>query len=224
MTGPPKYGRKSGRRPTPEELELFGRVLGDAKPLRDERQRHKPAVEAEPAPDKPDGPKPKNKKPGKPVTRPSIQHPPPPKPDKAPAALSEHDHGTAPGIDRRLQVRLKRGQLPIEASIDLHGNSRERAHALLNGFLARAQAQGLRCVLVVTGKGRPDWDRPQWGEEAREIGVIRRALPGWLDDFPNKDRVLAYTRAQPHHGGAGAWYILLRRNRVPGPGSGGGGR
>ena len=129
--------------------------------------------------------------------------------------------GKAPGLDRRLQLRLKRGQLPIEGRLDLHGLGREKARAALNAFVARQAALGRRCVLVITGKGRPDWQRPVWGADAPEVGVIRRALPAWLRDNPNKDHVLAFTPAQPRDGGAGAWYVLLRRRKDGSGGSSG---
>lgn len=208
------------RRPTPDELELFGRVVSDAKPLRRSR-RAKVQVEEPPAPDP--VPVPPPARPAK--QAPAAQAQPAPVPAAAvppsPAALGDHVHGGAPGIDRRTQLRLKRGQMPIEARLDLHGLSRERAHAGLNAFLARQTALGRRCVLVITGKGRPDWQRPDWGSDEREVGVIRRALPGWLADHPNKDRVLAFAPAQPQDGGKGAWYILLRRRRDERDGSGG---
>ena len=199
------------RRPTTDELDLFGKVLKDA--TRIESDRHaEHAVAPEPLPEP------------VPVKPPTLQKPaghsraataPPPQavPEIVPSDLQDHTHGGAPGMDRRLQLRLKRGQLPIEARIDLHGLSREKAHVALNGFLARQEALGRRCVLVITGKGRPDWQRPAWGHEEREIGVIRRALPGWLGDYPNKERILAFTPAQPQDGGKGAWYVLLRRRR-----------
>lgn len=215
------------RRPTPDELDLFGRVVADAEPIRPRRRsRRVAAVPAEP----PETPAPAAAPTPAPATPPSSRKrgripadPPPPAPaappPAAPAELGAHAHGAAPGIDRRTQLRLKRGQVPIEGRIDLHGLSRERAHAGLNAFLARQAALGRRCVLVITGKGRPDWQRPDWGSEERETGVIRRALPGWLRDHPNKDRVLAFATAQPQDGGAGAWYVLLRRRRDdPGPG------
>jgi len=206
----------SRRRPTPDELELFGRVLADAMPLK--RKQRPRTVAAEPVVAvAPPAPAATAALLGKPTSkaRPSSPPPapPPPAPPPTPAALTEHAHGAAPGIDRRNQLRLKRGQLPIEARIDLHGMSRERAHAGLNAFLGRQAALGRRCVLVITGKGRPDRQQPEWGSEEREVGVIRRALPGWLADHPNKDRVLAYAPAQPQDGGAGAWYVLLRRRR-----------
>ncbi|MEQ9334080.1 Smr/MutS family protein [Thalassobaculum sp.] len=223
------------RRPTPDELALFGRVVSDAEPLKPRRRSPRVAAVA-PEPEEPaaasapaqspvqsPGAKPSSRKRGRIPADPPPPAPAPP-PPVVPAALGEHAHGAAPGLDRRTQLRLKRGQIPIEARIDLHGMSRERAHAGLNAFLARQAALGRRCVLVITGKGRSDWQRPDWGSEERETGVIRRALPGWLRDHPNQERVLAFAAAQPQDGGTGAWYVLLRRRREDsGPGGGPGG-
>lgn len=226
------------RRPTPEELELFGRVVSDVEPLKSRHRSRRVAVVAPdpvdvapdpaPVPESTPGTRPSSRKRGRiPADPPRPAAPPPP--PAAPTALGEHAHGMAPGLDRRTQLRLKRGQIPIEARIDLHGLTRERAHAGLNGFLAHQAMLGRRCVLVITGKGRADWQRPDWGSEGRETGVIRRALPGWLRDHPNKERVLAFAVAQPQDGGSGAWYVLLRRRREDAGASsvggvGGGGR
>lgn len=220
------------RRPTPEELELFGRVVSDADPLKPrKRSRRVAAVVPEPEPPASapviQAAAPSARKRGRVPADPPPAPPPLPAP-AGPAALDDHAHGAAPGIDRRSQLRLKRGQIPIEARVDLHGLSRERAHAGLNAFLARQALLGRRCVLVITGKGRPDWQRPAWDSAwdsgEREAGVIRRALPGWLADHPNKDRVLAFAPAQPQDGGAGAWYVLLRRRRDEGITGGGAAR
>lgn len=210
-------GPRKPRRPTGEELDLFGQVVHDAAPIRSDRHADH-AVEPEPIPPTPQAVAPAKQ----PTTQSSPPSPPPTQPPQPPAkvplALDDHSPGGAPGVDRRLQVRLKRGQIPIEARIDLHGLSRERAHVALNGFLARQEALGRRCVLVITGKGRPDWAQPggaqpDWGNDMREIGVIRRALPGWLADHPNRERVLAFAPAQLRDGGKGAWYVLLRRRK-----------
>lgn len=209
-------GRKS-RRATADELDLFGKVLKDAQPIESDRHAEH-AVAPDPEQDSSSSPPASAETPatlqepaGQRATAETRRTPAPP--EIEPSHLDHHVHGGAPGMDRRLQLRLKRGQIPIEARIDLHGMSREKAHVALNGFLARQEALGRRCVLVITGKGRPDWHRPAWGAEEREIGVIRRALPGWLRDYPNKERILAFTSAQPQDGGKGAWYVLLRRRR-----------
>jgi DNA-nicking Smr family endonuclease len=207
-------GPRKPRRPTTDELDLFGKVIEGA--TRIESDRHaEHAVVPEPLPEPvPEKPPTLQKPAGHSGTPPAASAP---APEVVPADLQDHAHGGVPGMDRRLQLRLKRGQLPIEARIDLHGLTREKAHVALNGFLARQEALGRRCVLVITGKGRPDWQQPghdsPWGHTEREIGVIRRALPGWLGDYPNKARILAFTPAQPQDGGKGAWYVLLRRRR-----------
>ncbi len=118
--------------------------------------------------------------------------------------LPEIAVGRAPGLDKRSAQRLKRGQLAVEDSIDLHGMTQTQAHRALTRFIAGAQADGKRCVLVITGKGlRPDG----------ATGVLRDMAPRWLNEPPNRARVLALHTAQPKHGGAGAYYVLLKRQR-----------
>ncbi len=112
--------------------------------------------------------------------------------------------GTAAGVDKRTAQRLRRGQIAIEGRLDLHGLTQAEAHRALNGFLANAQGAGKRCVIVITGKGRSD---------SSEGGVLRRAVPHWLDQPPNRGRIIAVRHAQPRHGGAGALYVLLRKAR-----------
>lgn len=118
-----------------------------------------------------------------------------------PAGLS---HGDTPGVDRRTSEKFRRGLMPIEATLDLHGHTQATGHQALVSFIRAHQAAGRRCVLVITGKGlKEDWS----------VGVLRAALPEWLNAPELRKLVLAFTYAQPHHGGSGAVYLLLRRNR-----------
>ncbi|HWI27419.1 MAG TPA: Smr/MutS family protein [Stellaceae bacterium] len=140
---------------------------------------------------------------------PAAGPPPPPSQPEAPPRMAREPAAAAPagrpaasGLDRRSAQRLKRGALPLEGRLDLHGMTREEAHRALQSFLARAQEAGKRCVLVITGKGG--------GERG---GVLRAEVPRWLDEGPNRGRVLAKAAAQPRDGGAGALYVLLRRKR-----------
>jgi DNA-nicking Smr family endonuclease len=104
-------------------------------------------------------------------------------------------------IDRASFEKLKRGQMAIEARLDLHGQTQDEAHRALSAFIARAQASGRRLALVITGKGR----------EGK--GVLRESVPRWLSEPALRNRVLAITQAQPRDGGAGALYVLLRKIR-----------
>ncbi len=127
--------------------------------------------------------------------------------DDAPQLRGSMDRVPAPrasgtGLDRRSAQRLKRGQMPIEARLDLHGMTQAEAHRTLHRFIAASAEAGRRNLLVITGKG-----------SGAEGGVLRAAVPRWLVEGENRARVLAFTPAQPRHGGAGALYLLLRRRR-----------
>ena len=111
--------------------------------------------------------------------------------------------GQTAGVDRRTAERLRRGKLHIDARLDLHGYTQAAAHSALTAFVTDGAAQGHRCVLVVTGKGPVG----QGG------GVLRRQVPEWLNLPPCRGLVLAIAESQPQHGGSGALYVLLRRNR-----------
>lgn len=180
------------RQPSAEELALWRRAIAGARPLGRAAASAQPPDEAEreqkdaatPAPASP-------VRPARPVAVPR------------PYARAL-DPQRPVDLDRRTWLRLKRGQVSVEQSLDLHGQTQAQAHARLRGFLANAQAQNCRCVLVVTGKG------------VETGGTLRHMVPRWLNEEPNRARVVAYCPAQPRHGGAGALYVLLRRRRPAG--------
>lgn len=151
----------------------------------------------------------------------SVQPPPlaPPhaarKPTPKPLSLqplSTRRGAPVAGLDRRTSERLRKGQLPIEARIDLHGMTQERARAALDHFIVSAADRGLRAVLVITGKGSGGWSDP-WSMP--RSGILRANVPRWLHEQPNGPRILAFSEAQPQDGGGGALYVLLRRRREP---------
>lgn len=113
-------------------------------------------------------------------------------------------------IDRRQQKELSKGRLQIDARIDLHGRRVADAHQAINDFLRRAQGEGARVVLIVTGKGggRSGVGAPH---SDGEIGILRRQAPLWLADPRLRHVVAAFGEAAPAHGGAGALYVRLRR-------------
>ena len=127
---------------------------------------------------------------------------------KAPGAVK-----AAKGIDGRTNEKLRRGKFEIEARIDLHGFRQKEAQAELTKFLMRAHAAGKRCVLVITGKGKPKNNQKTDWWEGRP-GVLRDMAPEWMQQNPLSQIVLQIHPAQPKDGGAGAFYVLLRRTRL----------
>ncbi len=86
----------------------------------------------------------------------------------------------------------------------------EQAHGRLNRFILDAQAQGVRLVLVITGKGKP---QQQDGPIPIRRGVLKHQVPGWLQGPALRGAVMQITEAHIRHGGGGAYYVYLRRNR-----------
>jgi DNA-nicking Smr family endonuclease len=169
------------RRPTADELALWRRVMGGTAPLREPNTP--PVRPADPS--VPPAARPERRGSSEPARRPS-------------AALDPH---RPVGLDRRTWLRLKRGQITIEQTLDLHGRTQADAHDALGRFLTAAQAAGCRCVLVVTGKGLVGG------------GTLRHMVPRWLNEGAIRERIVAFSPAQARHGGAGALYVLLRRHR-----------
>ncbi len=112
-------------------------------------------------------------------------------------------------IERRLRQKLSRGRAAPDAEIDLHGMRREEAFVALRKFLLRAQSDGARLVLVVTGKG----NRAASGDFAR--GVLRQSVPDWLCGPEYHAIVAGFEEAARPHGGSGALYVRLRRRIRP---------
>jgi DNA-nicking Smr family endonuclease len=118
------------------------------------------------------------------------------------ADTEEYIEAHVADLDRRIVARLKAGDFPVQRHLDLHGCTREEARAKVSDFLRRSQSQGLRCVLIVHGRGKGSKDN---------VPVLKEKLRHWLTRGAIGRRVLAYASALPFDGGTGAVYVLLRR-------------
>ena len=183
-----------GRRVRDEEAALWQRIARDVTPL----PRGAVAVEeaAEPEEEAPPAPPPKRIK--EPRGAATAASPAAPRPS---VALPDLDPVTPAGLDRRTARRLKRGQLPVEARLDLHGKTQDRAHHALRDFIQESRMARRRCVLVITGKGSVASGRG---------GVLRQMVPRWLNEPGLRRHIIAITNAPESNGGAGAIYVLLR--------------
>lgn len=128
----------------------------------------------------------------------AVAAPPRPAPP-APAPKTPAPPGAIEPLRKR---RIARERDPIGARLDLHGLDQDRARVALHAFLQRAHAEGLRAVLVITGKGT-------LGD-----GVLRRRAPDWLSEPQVRPLIAGFSPAERHHGGDGALYIALKRRRA----------
>ncbi|MEP1470738.1 MAG: DNA endonuclease SmrA [Halieaceae bacterium] len=107
-----------------------------------------------------------------------------------------------PGVQNGVFRKLKQGRYELEARLDLHRMTVKRARRELFAFLEESHALGLRCVLLVHGKGE---SKP--GQERSSI--LKGCANQWLREL---DIVQGFASAQPRHGGTGAVYLLLRKS------------
>ncbi len=114
-------------------------------------------------------------------------------------------------VDRKTAQRLKRGQLSIDGRLDLHGLSQVQAYDAINTLIPDMYHRGKRCVLVITGKGAPKSGHTPLTDH--KPGVLRQKAPGWINENHLRQYVLKVQTARPAHGGEGALYVLLRRQR-----------
>ena len=195
-------GRGGRRFLSEEEIELWARVTRTAEPL----ARPQPLGHADGWPRQANTPPAgAEKAAAKPVIGPARNKP-APAPPRAP-------------FDPRISKRIARGRHPIDARLDLHGLRQQDAYVVLRRFLARCQADGLRHVLVITGKGGKLDElasRDFW--QAEERGILRRLVPQWLAEPSFRLHVVSFTESATNHGGSGALYVIIRKGpRHPRP-------
>ena len=178
------------RLPTRYENRLWREAMKEAKPLPGRTLPDDPE-DAPPPPDLAPLPKPPEFARPREIVAPTLSHQP-----------HRLDHGKTAGIDRRTAERMKKGDMDIDGRLDLHGMMQDTAHSALRGFVMASSEMGRRCLLVITGKGNREG-----------TGVLRREVPRWLNEPSLRPFVLAFSYAQPRHGGEGAIYVLLKRRR-----------
>lgn len=194
--------RRKPRGLRPEEQELWNRVRKNTSPLhpdkktilRDAVAQLKPVPQTDPLPEFRIGER---------SAKTARGH------DLKPS-LTDHLAGARLQMDRKRFGKMQKGKLSPERRIDLHGMTVARAHPALTRFILDAYADGLRLVLVITGKGR---DSDDAGPIPVVRGVLKHQLPHWLHSEPLRPLVLQVTEAHLKHGGSGAYYVYLRRLR-----------
>jgi DNA-nicking Smr family endonuclease len=170
------------RRPRNEEARLWALVAATVRPLPGRMVEIPAEAPAEPQPRRPQAAAPAPFVPAAHQARPRVAAKP------------------APGdIEPGRKRRLTRERDPLEWVLDLHGLDQDRARAVLHGFLRRAQDEGVRAVLVITGKG------------VQGDGVLRRRTPEWLAEPVVRPVVAGVSEAHRRHGGQGALYVAIKR-------------
>lgn len=177
-----------------EEAQAWEKVAATVKRLHPASTAPKANAPAAPPAPRPPKPVPKPRK-VSPAPRPLT---PPPKPAAGGNSLDSH-------WDRR----LKSGVVQPDFTLDLHDHGLDAAYDRLMSGVGQARAMGARTILLVTGKSRP----VDPADRATKRGAIRAKVLDWLAASSHHSAIAAVRRAHQRHGGDGALYIVLRRER-----------
>jgi len=112
-------------------------------------------------------------------------------------------------LDSHWNRKLKAGQIAPDYTLDLHGHTLDAAYGRIISGLDQARAMGARLVLVVAGRERP----VDPADRSERRGAIRAKLLDWLAASHHADMIAAVRRAHIRHGGEGALYLVLKRDR-----------
>lgn len=104
----------------------------------------------------------------------------------------------APGLQKAVLKKLRKGYYGIDGDIDLHGQTSRQAQQHLLRFLHDCVERGWRCVQIIHGKGYNSPDQQP---------VLKNDLNLWLRQHRD---VLAFCSTPPRAGGTGALYVLLK--------------
>lgn len=201
-------GRKAKRFLSEEEIALWAHVTRHDEPMAGTRHDFQNGARLQGIPAKTPAPRigPRDTK--------SASEGPARKPAPSPAPVSTSPAAPPPhaSFDPRVSKRIARGRHAIDARLDLHGLRQHDAYVALRRFLAHCQADGLRHVLIITGKGGKTQDAEAgdfWRTEER--GVLRRLVPQWLAEPSFRLHVVSFTESAANHGGSGALYVTIRK-------------
>ncbi len=104
----------------------------------------------------------------------------------------------APGLQKNVLKKLRKGYYGLDASLDLHGLTSQEALHQLSRFLHFSIENGHRCVHIIHGKG--------YGSENNQP-VLKNDINIWLRQHQD---VQAFCSTPPKEGGTGAVFVLLK--------------
>tara|TARA_B100001540_G_scaffold239441_1_gene214019 strand:- start:304 stop:852 length:549 start_codon:yes stop_codon:yes gene_type:complete len=113
-----------------------------------------------------------------------------------------------------IRKNIKKNILKIDKKIDFHGRSLLEAEEIFSSTIVECFNKNKRCLLFVTGKGifkKKDYDYSN--KPKLYHGVIRAAFFNWVKSKNYSKHILAFEQASIEHGGDGAFYVYLRKNK-----------
>ena len=113
-----------------------------------------------------------------------------------------------------LKKGIKKGSFNIDKKIDFHGRSLLESEDLFNNTIIESYNSGQRCLLFVTGKGLYKSKNYEESDKPKLYhGIIRSSFVEWASSKKFSKYILSFEQASIEHGGDGAFYVYLRKNK-----------
>jgi len=142
------------------------------------------------------------------------------KPEIKPQPLEKKKTYKEEGVPTRLEIeqskvnkKLKKGAVNINRKIDFHGFTTEEAKIKFLETVETCFFTNKRCILFITGKGT-NISQNTLGKKRLYYGKIRNEFLNWVHNKKISSKILSVEQAGPKHGGAGAFFVYLRKNKI----------
>ena len=108
--------------------------------------------------------------------------------------------------------KIKTGNTTKIRSIDLHGYTLEEANKAIEEFIIKSFEQKVNKLIVVTGKGiHSDVERDPY--VSKDLSILKYSVPEFLSTNKSLMNIIYEIKdAKIEDGGAGAFYIYLKKN------------
>ena len=99
-------------------------------------------------------------------------------------------------------------------SIDLHGYTLEDANQVISEFISNAYNDGVKKLIIVTGKGLHSQNEKN-PYVSKELSILKHSIPNYIINNQSlMNKIIEIKDAKIEDGGSGAFYILLKKNKV----------
>ena len=108
-------------------------------------------------------------------------------------------------IEKKITFKIK--------SIDLHGCTLEEANKYIESFIIKSYQENINKLIVVTGKGIHSQNEKD-PYVSKDLSILKYSVPEFISNNKNLMKIIYEMKdAKIEDGGAGAFYIYLKKNK-----------
>ena len=109
-------------------------------------------------------------------------------------------------LDKKIILKIR--------SIDLHGYTLEQANKSIENFIIKSYQEKINKLIVVTGKGIHSQNEKD-PYVSKDLSILKYSVPEFISNNKNLMKIIYEMKdAKIEDGGAGAFYILLKKNKL----------